>query len=918
MNIGLSADRDTTICKKLQVIYSPNDDEFAIFTPNKILIYKLYTNATDYSNTECTDPLNSIPIPSASLRITLSYNNNILQYNDYDPCSAMCLAWKPDTEFKRIFAIGLNTGQVILREITNRHFPNTHPDINNTYFHSIHTVAPCASLIWNPQANHVLAIGYPSRKSDQSLGIWDTNSSFERKNMYPAITTGSILSLDWLPDSDQTLVYCNKGGVDIFRYATHTLRGIPNRSKCINGLCVDSLSKHYVAAHDNNKKIRVWDIKNIPNPIIRYETDDPIEDMCWSRYKPACLIILTTLMVYVLDLPYPPTDTPYPLEVSNKERAEETRGSHDIQAPPLLVRHMSFKSLNPYCRTSTSRYSILPLPPRRDSMLLLHWSDDKETTTSPLQADITIGRVDLPMHLAISLSPRGDVAMATDLTIEICQLSEEFQLPVVSMCSYLKQGYGFDVCRNREISRDNLALNNLWKWFERISQFVGDRRERHLNILLDGLSSEIYRETDIDSKGAIDFKKKQSLNLSSEIVPRWKESPNRKLCLQILRRIPMEDSPEEFNKLLNSLTERGAVGEAVLACFCNDSTPVGPTSIQHAIDVLQKSDYTDKAVALMALAGYPEMCSSQIWLDTCLSQTAELNDPHLRIAIKVLYSDYSGLRKSIKQERLSHNAKFALACTYLKDSDLGEFVSEEIEAIKDASDIEGLFIFGLNKSGFSIMNNYINRTSDLLTVSIISTLSINYYTRTSRIIPNELNQLSNSWWCALSDLLDQLCLWKERCQLNISRNKILKSTNRPLNESYKKIQDKWELLCPFCSKPITDSTNQEFKQTKRSKGPYRIGGGSSTKVTSTGTCCPNCSKPLPRCVICQRHMGSPAYQPSSEAKSPVDDWVTWCQSCGHWGHTLHLSDWFRENTRCAAPNCNCTCYAMDELVKSVN
>ncbi|KAI9317908.1 hypothetical protein BX666DRAFT_1856189 [Dichotomocladium elegans] len=42
--------------------------------------------------------------------------------------------------------------------------------------------------------------------------------------------------------------------------------------------------------------------------------------------------------------------------------------------------------------------------------------------------------------------------------------------------------------------------------------------------------------------------------------------------------------------------------------------------------------------------------------------------------------------------------------------------------------------------------------------------------------------------------------------------------------------------------------------------------------------------------------------------SGFDLWFTWCQTCRHGGHAVHIFDWFRNHTSCPVSSCNCHCY----------
>lgn len=83
--------------------------------------------------------------------------------------------------------------------------------------------------------------------------------------------------------------------------------------------------------------------------------------------------------------------------------------------------------------------------------------------------------------------------------------------------------------------------------------------------------------------------------------------------------------------------------------------------------------------------------------------------------------------------------------------------------------------------------------------------------------------------------------------------------------------------------------------------------------------CPSCRKPLPRCVLCLLHMGMPldglqavTEDPQQEGNDKKDlggmaFWFSWCQTCRHGGHAIHLMQWFSRNVECPVSDCRCQC-----------
>ncbi|KAI8604338.1 hypothetical protein EDD21DRAFT_300975, partial [Dissophora ornata] len=44
-----------------------------------------------------------------------------------------------------------------------------------------------------------------------------------------------------------------------------------------------------------------------------------------------------------------------------------------------------------------------------------------------------------------------------------------------------------------------------------------------------------------------------------------------------------------------------------------------------------------------------------------------------------------------------------------------------------------------------------------------------------------------------------------------------------------------------------------------------------------------------------------------------DLWFTWCQTCRHGGHAMHMAEWFDRHTQCPVSDCNCLCSTLDAL-----
>jgi len=47
--------------------------------------------------------------------------------------------------------------------------------------------------------------------------------------------------------------------------------------------------------------------------------------------------------------------------------------------------------------------------------------------------------------------------------------------------------------------------------------------------------------------------------------------------------------------------------------------------------------------------------------------------------------------------------------------------------------------------------------------------------------------------------------------------------------------------------------------------------------------------------------------------NPFKNWLTWCQSCRHGGHSDHIIDWFKAHAECPVTGCGCHCMNLDSI-----
>ena len=881
-----SATADTELPTRIDLLSSPNDRyEIAHFSSLEISVFRLQTDHQSGVNHAY------LPISLVSRRPTHSHA--------IEPAAtAVCIAWKPDKTYKHIFAVGFSNAKVILLNLSPNHEQDNPPYIHKI-FHGGGSKRACLVMAWNPTDPICLAIGYPKiQKPDQSLRIWDITSNPGLEGIgapYPAITTGHLNALSWVADSAQHLLYSNLSGVGMYDYSKGLLGGRSNRSKVIHGICTDSLSKLYGAGYCENR-VRVWCLEDLIPHFLMFPTQFPVVGISWSTLRHCTLIVMTSYPeIYQLILPR--LDLPAINSTLNSQLGEGvTYPNSNGQHAREWRRHLLYeKREDLHALYPGARFSFLPHPTRSSAIILLPSTQSFDS--------LKFSQIMLRSHTGLALAPLGSLTCVSDTKLYLTTFPHH-----LSAADRLRRlavaGYGFNPETNTRVCRELLGMDSelgrLWSWINNLERELTGRGEvlQLGQLMYKGFSHSLLCQIQIDRN------EYNSCDISPDpagdvgVSPCWQHSTNRELCLRLLGWLPTRDGSEDP---ADRFITDNQLGKAVLQYVITDCA----TGVRRAIRLLQKvgKGEGDAGIAVMALAGYPASLQKKFWVETCLTQAALLNDPYLRLCVRVLYSHYSALYNMIIQEQVSANDKFVLACSYLQDKDLDLFRSDILEEIQQKSLIEGLFLTGLGESGLPIMQKHLSYTGDILTVCILSSLTVKFARDTGTVLTTNNQALVESWWVCLCDFLDQTRLWRERCRLHVCRNTLL---NLATTES----MSEWHIQCGFCGKRISGYERKEL----RGKKTTSLSLSSDKNVTTNGSCCPSCYKPLPRCVVCHRHVGS-SYEHVSSATStdniPTDEWIAWCQSCGHWGHTKHLSDWFKENICCPSPGCLCPCILKD-------
>ncbi|OAO17847.1 hypothetical protein AV274_0403 [Blastocystis sp. ATCC 50177/Nand II] len=206
---------------------------------------------------------------------------------------------------------------------------------------------------------------------------------------------------------------------------------------------------------------------------------------------------------------------------------------------------------------------------------------------------------------------------------------------------------------------------------------------------------------------------------------------------------------------------------------------------------------------------------------------------------------------------------------YLSFATMMEYLKELGRKCVCEGYLVGLVLKGMGSSSIQqLLQHFVNRTSDVQTVSVLALYNYNVYKESELWIKNYL------------DLLSQASLFCERCALEsriyAQYGEIITNQDEHSERFIPGV-----IVCPNCNTKILPlNTNTSSWKAQSLKTPV----------------CVTCQRELFTCSLCSL----PVRQESS-------DWLVWCSSCHHGGHYAHITQWFASHDECPVNGCCCHC-----------
>ncbi|XP_035227424.1 GATOR complex protein MIOS-like isoform X2 [Stegodyphus dumicola] len=470
------------------------------------------------------------------------------------------------------------------------------------------------------------------------------------------------------------------------------------------------------------------------------------------------------------------------------------------------------------------------------------------------------------------------------------------------------QGYGLKVPKvwmNAELAEDP-ALNGVWMWLDLVKAAVEADSKRRSNLRnhpnYEGVHSVICGENESFTSSQSEPRRVTWVGLYStecKIIKYTNEERER--ALQLCGWGADLDS-NAFFKFLERLESDGHFTRAAAIAVFN-------LDIRRAIKMLSKGALskhykgsTDLNAIAMALAGYTED-KSALWREISSSLKSQLSDPHLRAMFAFLTTEKDSYEEILNESRIAVQDRLAFACLYLNDKKLADFLDGLKKNMTESGNLDGILLTGLTNDGLSLIQRYVDTSGDVQTASLIV-----LHTLPSQICKDPRAQ---AWVSSYRNLLDTWKLWTQRAMFDVNWFSNNPHASKPTQQIF--------VSCNFCRRTVCN-----YLQFRPPSGTSRFSQVPASSANKKISCCPGCRKPLPRCSLCLSHMGTPAglhwQRPadnSSDRKKLTDfsNWLTWCQTCRHGGHSVHILTWFEHHNECPVTGCMCKCMTLDAVAK---
>lgn len=731
---------------------------------------------------------------------------------------------------------------------------------------------PALSLAWNQQEQSLIAMGFDKNKFDHCISVWDIKLG--------APTENSIVNLIGLSESAQSMVWNGRNLIagmsqKVIKHMDLRQNPIVNSvsTRAVNGLTLSSHERYLASYFDN--VVNIFDLRKFTEPLNQFQLANNLAQISWCPTATNCLLCLqkdSSRTMNIIDIHWTGIDevmsadtahfikrTIAPFEIVDRKNRHQLH-SKAIGLDSICWHPKRANNMLVVTNTNTPNHILLELEvPERRIAVFDKFNKLFTPTSTEIKEIPIISPPSSPTNSTTSWYPNagGD------------DLSELFQQRIA-------QDYGLmDFERNAKVCMDP-SLASVWKMLaqmENLDCFIG-------LVFVLGIDPKSSEETKTKALSSVDIRTFYDFPSNSHANVRVYKSEPRDCALELCGwSFNKNEMSSNLQGFLDDLCKKKKFTRASMIAVFQLRIRLACEILGRAANEIEeeKSSYR---IAAIALAGFG---TGNMWKMQCNAMT-QIEDAHLR-AIFSFLSDET-IAGVLYEEGISLSDRMAFACIFLNDRQLSEYVKFLIQHSITNGNLHGLLLTGATIDGIQLLQAFVDKTDDVQTAALIG----------AKIMPPQLRESDNrlqTWIEIMRNLMNIWELYEKRAAFDIA---IACPTSAP------KTPRSIFLLCTFCGKSVSASANEDIRVRNHMQG---------SKLSA----CPHCRKPLPRCSLCLLHMGtslpSSTYNPTNIKSRPVSSWMTWCQSCRHGGHLVHIQEWFKNHQECPVTCCSCKCFSVD-------
>ncbi|KAL1497793.1 hypothetical protein ABEB36_008691 [Hypothenemus hampei] len=837
---------------KLEVLWSPVRDHYILWGGNSIASYKITKRDT---------------APTAGVLNVSNTHVAELICSANNQHQVRCMDIHPQSQGDEIVGLGSSDGKITVTYMAKLAWDGS--GLPKKEF-SVKYPRPCTSIHFNPIDSHLVAVGLEKYKPDNSILIYDISQVYgKRENTLPMVNSVESSKPVWefaISEHCQNLCWFYNNtkilatGMNMKFIRLFDIRDL-NRvvsstvTKAAMGVCTNPKDDKYLASYIESH-VYVWDTRNIEKPVQILPQSKPVLKIAWCPTKSN---LLTTLQadsssVTLYDIQHP------------------TIGNEEVE-PTVMERVINLKSTYPL--TSFAWH-------RTDENRILNCGGSNASGKYEVRDFSIYDRIGLCMTPYFEFIWSHGKRTLKTLNIKKFPRFQDISIKIQTRA---KAQYGLEdeLYKNAEMVKDEEVLSNVWHWLHLSAKLVEEGK-----VVCSSL------KTSFKHPGVLSVLMQDCENAPSEVMNvSWTDLGH----INCKGSVKFYTRPERSMGLLlccwpfkyDSFTSSGIISfvenlEKEKAYTRAAAIAVFNLQINLAIEVLNRAPpEAGLSYVGIALAGFSNEEESN-WKKFCATALKKIADPYLKAMFAFLLSGSNNYESVLRETEMAVDDRVGFALVYLSDHKLVEYLNKLSIELCERGNLDGLLLTGNSSQGLKLLQNYLDNTADIQSTVLIAV----------RAFPHELDTSTvKNWIQNYQELLNSWKYWFERADFDLMV--VNHKNERPPPQVF--------MSCTYCGKNISAHLrtlkNQQFSRLNVT--------GTSNKLTA----CPHCRKPLPRCVICLMTMGTAITDVDGVKPQSFDNWFTWCQSCRHGGHSLHLTNWFTEHLECPMVGCSCKCYSLD-------